>query len=131
MNKVLADQAVKALTGEGFEKKAGYCQKFVRQCVQKIYGSRFDEYFKASAYETMLAFQNSPYAVPAGQGSQVGDLLYKGRKTSGRYGHVAIRILGNKVAENSSSHVSETDRDARGMRSLEAFGAYELIVRLG
>ncbi len=80
----------------------------------------------------MLAFKKSPYAVDVSHGSVPGDILYKGRKTSGRFGHVGIRIEGNKVAENSSSHVDPEhgDNDARGTRSLEAFGAYELIVRL-
>jgi hypothetical protein len=129
-NKKLAAKAVAALTEPGFEKTAGYCQKFTRQVVQSALGHQYDKFFKASAVETMNAFKKSPYAVPVANGSQIGDILYKGTKTSGKYGHVGIRVAGNKVAENSSSHVSEGDRDARGTRSLDAFGAYELIVRL-
>lgn len=108
------------------------CQKFTRQCIQAVYGSRFDKYFEGSAYLTMLAFRRSPYAVSPESGSVVGDILYKGRKTSGKHGHVGIRIAGNCVAENSSSHVDPDsgDRDARGTRSINGFGAYELIVRL-
>jgi hypothetical protein len=130
MNKKLGKQAEEALTAKGFESRSGYCQRWVRQVVQKMYGSEFNEYFKASAYETMLAFKDSPYAVDPEKGSVIGDILYKGRKTSGKYGHVGIRVAGNKVAENSSAHVSETDREARGTRTLDAYGAYELIVRL-
>lgn len=130
MGKKLATVAAAALTEPGFESKAGYCQRFTRQCVQKAYGHKYDKYFKSSAYETMLAFRGTPYEVPMSEGTQVGDILYKGRKTSGKYGHVGIRILGNKVAENSSSHVSNTDREARGTRSLDAFAPYEMIVRL-
>jgi hypothetical protein len=130
-NLVLAEEAQRALTAPGYETEPGYCQRFTRQVVQKVYGGKFDKYFKSSAYETMLAFKDSPYAVPVERGSLPGDLLYKGRKTSGTHGHVGIRILGNKVAENSSAHVREMgDRDARGTRSLEAFGEFELIVRL-
>ncbi len=104
----------------------------MREIIQNIYGRRYNEYFRPSAYETMLAFRKSPYAVPVENGSVVGDILYKGRRTSGHYGHVGIRIPGNKVAENSSSHVDPQGRDddARGVRSLDAFGEYELIVRL-
>ena len=132
MGKKLAAVATDAVTADkGFERGSGYCQKWVRQCVQKLHGHRFDEYFKGSAVETMEAFRNSPYAVKVSDGSVPGDILYKGRKTSGTYGHTGIRVPGNRVAENSSSHINEAgDRDARGFRSLDAFGKYELIVRL-
>jgi len=136
MNKKLAATATSALTGPGFESRTGFCQRFVRQVVQATLGHEYDGCFKASAVESMAAFKGTPYAVKVdpnlpGGGAQPGDLLYKGRKTSGRFGHVGI-CIGTKVAENSSSHVGETtgDRDARGTRSLAAFGAYELIVRL-
>lgn len=135
MNKALANQAIAGLSDSSV-KIAGYCQKWVRQQIMKTYGQKkyekyFEKYMKASAYETMLAFKNSPYAVPVKNGSTVGDILYKGRKTSGTHGHVGIRIAGNKVAENSSSHIdTQGDKDARGIRSLGAYGNYELIVRL-
>jgi hypothetical protein len=134
MNKPLADQAKKGLTDKSV-KTAGRCQHWVRLQIIEAYGARlyrkyFQKYMKGSAYETMLAFQKSPYAVPVENGSVIGDILYKGRKTSGKYGHVGIRIAGNKVAENSSSHIAPGDNDARGIRSYEAFGPYELIVRL-
>lgn len=134
-NKKLADAAENALTAQGFESKSGYCQKWVRQVVQSVYGGDFDKFWTASAAETMALFKKSPYAVKVdptlpGGGSVVGDILYKGTKTSGKYGHVGIRVAGNKVAENSSSHVSGNDREARGTRSLAAYGAFELIVRL-
>jgi hypothetical protein len=134
MNKPLADQAKKGLTDKSV-KTAGYCQRWVRQQIMATYGPTlykkyFEKFMKGSAYETMLAFQKSPYAVPVSNGSVIGDILYKGRKTSGKYGHVGIRIVGNRVAENSSSHIAPGDNDARGIRSYEAYGPYELIVRL-
>ena len=92
-NKKLADAATRALTEKGFESRAGFCQKFVRQVIQKSLGHKYDTYFKASAYETMLAFKGSPYEVPLSEGTQVGDILYKGRKTSGKYGHVGVCLL--------------------------------------
>jgi hypothetical protein len=81
-NEGLAKQAEAALTAKGFESKAGYCQRWTRQVVQAVYGNEFDEYFKASAYETMLAFQDSPYAVDPDQGSLIGDILYTLNRTS-------------------------------------------------
>lgn len=84
-NSALEQEARRALTAGGYETEPGFCQRWTRQVVQKVYGNRFDKYFKGSAYETMLAFKNSPYAVPLERGSLPGDLLYKGRKTSGKF----------------------------------------------
>lgn len=136
MNKTLAKVAENALTQDGFVKTAGYCQKWIRQVLMKTYGKAkyekyFERYMAASAYETMLNFQKSPYAISAKSETHVGDILYKGRKTSGRFGHVGCRVMANAIAENSSSHVGPDDNDARGKRSLSAFGAWELTVRLG
>lgn len=133
-NRKLAQRATEALTAEkGFTKTPGMCQKWLRQVVQSLYGNTYNRYFKASAYETMLAFENSPFAVKPENGSLPGDILYKGRKTSGKHGHVGIRLTGNKVAENSSYHVLNDPPgkvDARGTRTLFQYGDYELIVRL-
>src|SRR6476660_5629063 len=133
-NLKLAHKASEALTAKsGFEKQSGYCCRFVRQVIQAVYGNKYDKYFKASAYETMLAFKDSPYAVKLtkgelGGGSVIGDILFKGNKTSGKFGHVGIRVAGNKIAENSSAHFNEKegDHDARGTRSLQAWGDFEL-----
>jgi hypothetical protein len=142
MSKALAKQAEIGLTDKSSVSEAGMCQKFQRQQIMATYGQKkyekyFQKYMKPSAYETMMAFKKSPYAITPdpdvlGGGSVVGDILYKGRKTSGKFGHVGTRIAGNKVAENSSSHVNPAaaDRDARGTRSLASYGAFELIVRL-
>ena len=135
MNKKLAAKAAEALTEPGFESRAGYCQRFVRQLVQAVYGAKYDKHFAASAAETMENFRKAGLAVKydaalPGGGSELGDLLYKGTRTSGKFGHVAVRVAGNKAAENSSSHVSEKDREARGTRSLAAYGAWEYSVRL-
>jgi hypothetical protein len=128
----IAAQAVKAVTAKtGFEKKPTFCQRFARQVVQRVYGSKYDKYFKGTALETMEAFRDSPYAVDPKRGSVPGDLLYKGRAKSGPAGHVGIRVEGNRVAENSSFHIThEGDKEARGFRTLQQFGEPDLIVRL-
>lgn len=136
MSKALATQAKKGLSDNSVS-EAGMCQMWVRQQIMKTYGqAKYEKYFErfmaGSAYLTMQNFRKSKYAVPVKDGSLIGDILYKGRKTSGTHGHVGIRIAGNKVAENSSSHVDSDsgDHDARGIRSLSAYGDWELTVRL-
>jgi hypothetical protein len=126
MNKTLADAAKKAVTAPGFEKGDGYCQKWVRQVIQKVYGSKFDAYHKASAKKSALAWLNSPYGFRyTGQQLEVGDILYK-TTGSGGFGHVGID-LGGQIAENSSVHGK---KDARGFRWINDFGDFQVVVRL-
>ena len=132
MNATLSEAAVRAVTAKGFERRPHWCQKWVRQVVQRVYGDDFDPFMKPTALESARAFlQDGRYVVPLHRGSVPGDLLYK-MHGSGGDGHVAIRVIGNRVAENSSLHWNaEAARpDARGFRSLKEYGHYDLIVRL-
>lgn len=132
MNKKLSDAATRAVTVKGYETQPHLCERFVRQVCQKVYGSEFDAQWKASAAATGQAFQeDGQFVVPLTAGSVPGDLLFK-LQGSGGDGHVGIRVLGNRVAENSSVHWNSQapHPDARGFRSLKEFGHYDLIVRL-
>jgi hypothetical protein len=128
MNETLSESAKTALKAPQFVRLPHRCQQWVREVVQHVYGNRFDRYFyRVNAIGSGLAFKNSPYCVPLENGSVPGDILYK-LSGSGGDGHVGIRILGNKVAENSSVHWD--GQDARGIRTLREFGNFDLIVRL-
>jgi hypothetical protein len=125
----LARVAKAALTDEDFENDSGMCQKFVRQVVQDIHSGRFDEFHRGTANASRLAWARSVYAVDPSRGSIIGDILYKAGTPRQRAGHVGIRIAGNRVAENSSVH-SNGKHGAKGIRTLEEFGAVSLVVRL-
>jgi hypothetical protein len=127
MNEPLITAAKHGLSDPHFITLPHRCQQWLRQVVQSVYGSQFDDFWKGSAATTGRCFQHSPYAVPLANGSQPGDILYK-LKGSGGDGHVGIRLPGNLVAENSSVHWD--GRDARGTRTLKEFGNFDLIVRL-
>lgn len=127
MNQRINDEALHALTAPGFASTPHMCQRWVREVVQAVYGSRYDRFWKSTALLTGASFHGAGLFVPLGEGSVPGDLLYK-LHGSGGDGHVGIRILGNQVAENSSVHWD--GRDARGCRSLTEFGNFDLIVRL-
>jgi (p)ppGpp synthase/HD superfamily hydrolase len=124
--------ATQAVTQEGFEEGRSMCQRFVRQCVEKEFGKKFEGLIhQSTAREAALAFQeNGLYVIPLEQGSIPGDLLYK-IEGSGGFGHVGIRVTGNRVAENSVVHFEASGgKDGRGFRSLHDFGHFDLIVRL-
>lgn len=141
MGKALAAVALQHLTAPTAVDDPGRCQQWVRECVQDLYGARFNPYHrrtaKASAREWQLARD-----VLARQGVLVmvrspghttgpplpGDILYK---TGGPYGHVGIVVEGRRVAENSTAHIAgPSDTDARGMRPLSRYGAWDVLVRL-
>jgi hypothetical protein len=127
MNEPLIAGATRALRDPHFITLPHRCQQWLRQVIQHVYGSEFDEFHKANAASSGRAWRLSTYAVPLSSGSQPGDILYK-LKGSGGDGHVGIRLPKNLVAENSSVHWD--GRDARGVRTLKEFGNFDLIVRL-
>lgn len=112
------------------ERKPGYCQRWVRQCLESVYGKRYGPWMRASAKHTAAEFLRR---VPKGakvisssrvEDTRLGDLLYS---TRGEFGHVSIRVLGNRVAENSSTH--NGPNGAIGFRSLFTVH-FDIIVRL-
>lgn len=138
------DNEARYRADEGFGVQTpGNCQRWIRQLVQAVYGDRYDDWWRDSAKHTAEAFLADP---PPGAvvletsdpaDTQVGDLLYK-RRGSGGFGHVGIRVTGNRVAENSSTAYGRT-HGAIGYRYLlrgEAqsaaawFGRFDLVVRL-
>lgn len=129
MSQALQEQVTRALTAQGFTTERGKCQKFVRQNIQKVYGGFFDDFHKGSAKESARAWSQSKWYLVGSHPSIPGDILYYTSADHGEYGHVAVRVLGNQVAENSTYHFERTG-DGRGKRPLLALGTPSLIVRL-
>ena len=131
--KKLADVALKRATEGKGERKPGYCQRWARQCVQAALGSRYDAWWRGEADETAAAFLTNP--PPGAQvirsrsvsKTRLGDLLYCTTGHGGQ-GHVGIRVLGNRVAENSVRKSGRT-HGAIGFCPLGEFG-FDVIVRL-
>lgn len=128
-NLKLAAVAELAMRDDMFTRTPGLCQRFVRQCVQRAHGAKYDAYHKGTAHQSMEAWRKSPYAVAPARGSVIGDILYKKGTKGQPEGHVGIRVAGNRVAENATG-VGGRISGAKGHRSIEDFGRVELIVRL-
>lgn len=131
MNKSLASKAKEALTADWSASGDGWCQRWTRQTLEKVYGSKYAGYMESSAAKTGRAFLNAGLGFRRSElksrgGLQLSDILYK-LHGSGSFGHVGIYIGNNQVAENSSFHGS---RDARGTRTLAQWGTVDVIVRL-
>jgi hypothetical protein len=124
----LDQQALVALHDPAFEKMPGYCQRFVRQCIEALYGDDYERFEASSALRAAKRWRQSDFAHDPRNGSQIGDILYY-EHGHGPFGHVAIRVPGNQVAENSVVHRSRKN-GGKGTRTLEAVGEPSLIVRL-
>ncbi len=129
MSKVLAEEAIIALNDPTFVREPGMCQKFVRQVIQAVYGPKFDRYRAGSAKEAAKLWEDSPFAIDPKRGSTPGDILYWTSQRHGRNGHVAIRIFGNSVCENSIVH-HHPKIGGKGIRSIFDLDQPDLIVRL-
>ena len=129
-NITLAGRAIEAIKSPKYPNKCGYCQMFVRLVVQSLYGSQFDKWlWKESAHLAAEAFKESPYYVHPSHGSVIGDILYWSATANNPFGHVAIRIPGNMIAENSTRHAF-TQYACKGTASLHGIRPYQVIVRL-
>lgn len=123
MNIRLAQTAVGAIVDRGFERQAGYCLRFVRQCVQKTFGAQswpVPQGLDAKQSADWLKLHR-PKECGEGVGT-IGSVLFYAGPHHGPHGHVVIRVAGNKVAENSTAHAPEGHDDGRGYRPLSALG---------
>lgn len=128
-NMQLAQVALNATKAPGYIRMRGMCARFVREVCATYYGIGGFPPHVPDARAQYDWFAKRGYSVPVGNGSVIGDLLYKLGSDDGEHGHVGIRIAGNKVAENSSAHGGEGG-DGRGVRTLSQFGQVDGIVRL-
>ncbi len=130
MSHPLADEAIAGLTDAHSERGRSMCQKWARERYQRVYGKKLAYVHESTAHLAMAEWQKTPYAHPGGSWGVVGDILYWRGTPSQPEGHVAIRILGNKIAENSVVHFL-WDGDGRGTRQIKNLPRKpDLIVRL-
>jgi hypothetical protein len=71
-------------------------------------------------------YRKRGFAIDAKHSTQPGDLYFW---LDGKHGHVAMRIRGNLLGENSSVH-STAGSDARGTRKLSELRPVDIVIRL-
>lgn len=123
--------ALLALSAPGFESQPGYCWRWCRQVLESMPEHNFPIPPRGvDAKGAFRWYERRGFALPPGTVPQTGDLLFKVSAANGKHGHVGIFVGKNRVAENSSAHVGERDREARGMRTLLGFGGPVRVVRV-
>lgn len=140
MNQAETNAAISGITDDNIEGEKGYCQKYVRQVTEGVYGTKFGNYFTSTARESgenfLAAGTGDGFQAWAGDSApapEPGDLLYK-THGSGNVGHVGIYVgtvggRDNLVASNSSTSIGRIS-GAKGYRTLDEFGHYDVLVRL-
>ncbi len=125
---MIADKATRALLSDGYEKRPGWCQRWVKQVLQNVgISPEMAVDGSPSARAAFDRYRSLGMVKPEGTVAQVGDILYKVGPNHGKAGHVGIFIGKGRVAENSSAHWTGESEDARGTRDLAAFAGYRVV----
>jgi hypothetical protein len=129
-NQEIADAAIAAMNDPNIESRPGFCSRFVRQVIAKVYGDKYRGLFGASAIDTGNSFKRSGLDASVTQQNQleVGDILFKMRG-SGGFGHVGIYVGARGIASNSSTSIGRVS-GAKGFRTLGQWGQWDLVGRI-
>jgi hypothetical protein len=123
----LLDAEQHALTADDVDddtKRPGQCWRTQRLVIESLGlrspGAGLD------AKQAGRWYRTRGYALKAGANTLPGDLYFW---FDGAHGHVAMRVNGNKLGENSSVH-STDGSDARGWRLLREVRPPDVVIRL-
>jgi hypothetical protein len=136
MSHPIAIAGRRGLTDPNKPRRNHLCQKYARLCVTDAVGHKYDTWlWQDNAVLAARALIKGNFAFLAGElkqhgGLQSGDLLYK-TTGSGGDGHVGIYDDPQHIYENSTVHwIRSGEKDARGIRTLEQFGHFDVVARL-
>ncbi len=119
----LIDQTAAALIAPNGVRAPGQCWRFQRLNIEELEllspGPGLD------AKSAGRWYKKRGLAIDPKNGTKPGDLYFW---LDGEHGHVALRIQGNKLAENSSVH-STNGSDARGLRRLRDVRPPDIVIR--
>ena len=136
-NQPLADAFIAAVydTSGRFVSTPGYCEEFVRQVIQSVYGSIYDDLYAASAWDTADNWISAGKAMPANTTPyENGDLFFK-QASDQPNGHASCYVgpvpgVGtDMVASNSVTQIGRIN-GARGFRTLAQWGKLDVLVRI-
>jgi hypothetical protein len=127
--KHLGQVALMALTNAAFTSRPSRCQQFVRECTQYLWGSQFNAFHQPSARLSLRAWKKSPYFHETVEKYLPGDILYWADLGSGAFGHTAIVIEGELIAENSIRH-HNGEHGSKGVRRISQIRKPQGVVRL-
>ncbi len=144
MNPALANALIDAVTDDALDannpnypndpgvQRKHMCSRFSRCGTRKLYGQKYQGLFGGTAIETGENLRDAGFT--AADAPQAGDYLVK-LAGSGGAGHIGVYVghvpgLGDDlVAENSSTAIGRVS-GAKGYRTLDQFGHYDLLGRL-
>lgn len=144
MNIALAKALIDAVTDDSLDadnpnyphdpgvRRKHMCSRFTRTGTRKLYGSKYQGLFGSTAVQTGENLRDAGFT--SAGAPQEGDYLVK-LVGSGGAGHIGVYVghvpgLGDGlVAENSSTSIGRVS-GAKGYRTLDQFGHYDVLGRL-
>jgi len=115
--------------GNGYSNQPGLCAQAMRLVVARVLGKERSWRSGPDALQVAAILKERGQELPPGTFPEVGDLCVWSGPTHGEHGHIAMRVLGNRFANNSTWNWNRTG-DARGFRSLTIWTPSTRVFRL-
>lgn len=112
----------------GYPSDPGECAQFQRKVTTNVLGLMRSWHPGPDAKAVGQLLRSRGLLVKSGH-PEVGDLLVWTGEGHGSHGHIAMRVLGNRIAENATIHHNQTG-DARGFRPLAGLDPNFSVYRL-
>jgi len=126
----LSNEATRMAKGaQGYSDRPGLCAQAMRLVCSRVLG--VDRAWRSGpdALEVARILSERGQELPQGSFPEVGDLVVLSGPAHGPHGHIMMRVIGNRFANNSTWNYNRTG-DARGFRPLQTFTPGARVFRL-
>lgn len=126
----LSAEATRGAKGaQGYSSQPGLCAQFCRLVHTRVLGAARSWQPGPDAIGVARILRERGHELPPGSFPEVGDMVVLSGPGHGPHGHIMIRVIGNRFANNSTWNYNQTG-DARGFRPLSAFPVGGRVFRL-
>jgi len=126
----LSAEATRMAKGaQGYSSQPGLCAQAMRLVTTRVLGLHRSWPSGPDAKQVAALLHSRGFEMPPGTYPEVGDLVVFDTPEHGEHGHIAMRVIGNKLANNSTWNFNKTG-DARGFRSMSIIKPDTRVFRL-
>jgi len=126
----LSAEATKmAKGGTGYSNQPGLCAQAMRLVTTRVLGKERSWRSGPDALQVADILKERGAELPPGTFPEVGDLVVLSGPEHGPHGHIMMRVVGNRFANNSTWNYNRTG-DARGFRDISVWNPKCRVFRL-
>jgi len=126
----LSTEATRMAKGaNGYSNQPGLCAQAMRLVTTRVLGKARSWQSGPDALGVAKLLAERGKELPAGTLPEVGDLVVLDGPEHGEHGHIMMRVIGNRFANNSTWNFNRTG-DARGFRDLSVWTPRARVFRL-